>query len=224
MNISRNHLLIWMFLAGLLLAGACAERRTDPKDKGAAQNGDAAQESVEDKGRVLLVIAPKKFRDEELKIPRKRLEKSGYSVEVASTNKTSCIGVMGMAVKPDLRLEEVDTKKYKGVVFVGGPGIQSLYDNADVLRIAREMDENEKVVSAICMAPVILGEAGLLKGKSVTVFKGKEEDCQRLGARITGENVTRDGRIVTGNGPHASREFVDTVIQTLEELDKKKKD
>jgi protease I len=224
MNSYRNLSLIWILLAALFLATACAERRGDPRDKGDAQTEGAEQVSENQKGCVLMVIAPRKFRDDEYRVPRKRLEKNGYTVEVASTNKTNCYGMLGMSVKPDLRLEEVDTNKYKSVIFVGGLGVQSLYGNEHAIRIAREMNEQEKIVSAICMAPVILGEAGLLKGKSITVFKDKEEDVQKLGARLTGQDVTTDGRIVTGIGPHASGKFANAVIQAIEELDKKNKE
>jgi protease I len=66
------------------------------------------------------------------------------------------------------------------------------------------------VLGAICIAPTILAKAGVLKGKQATVWDAKGEQIAILkaaGARYTGNEVTVDALLVTGNGPNAAEEF-----------------
>ncbi|MEM2674312.1 MAG: DJ-1/PfpI family protein, partial [Candidatus Hadarchaeales archaeon] len=74
--------------------------------------------------RVLMVIAPENFRDEELFDTRSELEKAGIEVRVASTSKGTAVGMLGGRVRPDLRLEETNARDWDAIVFVGGVGCQ----------------------------------------------------------------------------------------------------
>ena len=73
--------------------------------------------------------------------------------------------------------------------------------------MARSFAEAGKVVAAICIAPVILARAGLLKGKRATVFPDGIPELEKAGAVYTAQSVERDGRIITGNGPEAAEAF-----------------
>ena len=69
--------------------------------------------------RVLMVIAPENFRDEEYLHTREELERAKASITVASTKTTTARGMLGATVTPDLKLEQVDVDDYDAVIFVG---------------------------------------------------------------------------------------------------------
>ncbi len=108
------------------------------------------------KGQVLMVIASRDFRDEEYARPREILESAGYTVIVASRSRETARGMLGMRVQPDLLLSEACAADYDAVVFVGGSGAQTYWDDPEAHRLAREAASGGKVVAAICIAPVIL--------------------------------------------------------------------
>jgi len=79
--------------------------------------------------------------------------------------------------------------------------------------------EKGKVTAAVCIAPMILAKAGILKGKKATVWDGDLEQSayfKKNGIDYTGSEVTVDGKIVTGNGPNAAKAFGEAVAKLLE--------
>lgn len=165
--------------------------------------------------RVLMVIAPENFRDEEYREPREVLEALGWKVEVASTSLREARGMLGMTAKPDLLLEQAEDQDYDAVVFVGGSGSSCYWDDPRAHALARRMHEAGKVVGAICIAPVTLANAGLLRGKRATCWPEVQERLRQQEALYTGNPVEVDGRIVTGSGPHAARAFGETLARIL---------
>lgn len=165
--------------------------------------------------KVLMVIAPENFRDEELLHTREELERAGARVTVASTA-SPARGMLGARVTPDLKLEEVRVEDYDAVVFVGGVGASSYFNHERALSLARGAQARGKLTCAICIAPVILANAGVLEGKRATVFDGEfVRMLESKGARYTGKSVEVDGRVVTANGPMAAREFGKTIAREL---------
>jgi protease I len=164
---------------------------------------------------VLMIIAPERFRDEELFIPQEELEKDGHTTVIASTIKGMCSGSRGGFATATLALYEVKTKDYDAVVFVGGGGSKVYFNHPEALRIAKEMFEKGRVVSAICLAPVILANAGVLDGKNATVAGTEAGTIARLGATYRGPGVTVDGNIITANAPKSSRLFGQKISERL---------
>lgn len=164
---------------------------------------------------VLMIIAPVNFRDEELFDTREEIEKAGLTTVIASAHKGECQGAGGKTAIAEISLEEVNPVDYEAVVFVGGFGTQVYFKNQTVLEIAKSFAKEGKLTSAICIAPVILGKAGLLANKKATVYETEAETLQALGADYTGSSVTKDGIFITGNGPSSSREFGQKIADTL---------
>lgn len=158
--------------------------------------------------KALLIIAPENFRDEELLHTREELERAGVTTTVVSSKKGEAHGMLGAKVIPDLTLDQVRVDDYDGVVFVGGSGSAVYFKDKKTLSIASEAFQKEKVVGAICIAPVILANAGVLKGRQATVFPGDYVRKIVGGGAIYQEKpVVVDGRVITANGPGAAREF-----------------
>jgi protease I len=165
--------------------------------------------------RVLMVIAQNKFRDEEYKEPRDVIEKAGIKVEVASETTQTATGKSGMKVKPDLALKEVDVKKMDAVIFVGGPGSYDYFDHPIAQEIAKNTIKEGKILAAICAAPSILANAGLLKDKRVTCFPGEGQNLKNKGANYTGSGLEIDGKIITADGPAHAKQFGEAIVKAL---------
>lgn len=165
--------------------------------------------------KVLMIIAPERFRDEELFVTKEELEKDGHEIVIASTVKGICPGSRGGFATATLTLNEVQTGDYDAVIFVGGGGSKVYFANDEVLRIAKEMYKKKTVVAAICLAPVILANAGILIGKNATVAGTEAKTIENKGAKYMGPGVTVDGNIVTGNAPKSSKLFGQKINELL---------
>jgi protease I len=164
--------------------------------------------------RVLMVIAPHDFRDEEYFETRKVLEDAGVEITVVNSTGQPSKSMFGKIVKPDKNFYDVGSDEFDAIVFVGGSGASVYFNNRQAQNLAREFNESGKIVAAICIAPVILAHAGLLSGKKATVFPSGRNDINAVGT-YTGNRVERDGNIITGNGPEAAVEFGKTIAEAL---------
>lgn len=165
--------------------------------------------------KVLMVVAPRDFRDEEYLEPRQVLEKGGIAVKVASLNLGEAKGTGGTIAPIDLTIDRVSAEDFDAVLFVGGPGMVNLVSNQRLTKLAKSFSEAGKLTTAICVAPAILAKAGVLTGKKSTAWSGVKSDLTGGGAVYTGESVTVDGQIITANGPAAAKEFGEKVLEAL---------
>lgn len=168
---------------------------------------------------LLFVIAPERFRDEELDIPKRIFEEAGIGVDIASTAPGKCRGMLGVSAEASLALDDVDPGDYAGIVIVGGTGSQDhLWGSGRLQALARAFFEQGRVVAAICLAPVVLARAGILAGRQATVYPSPEavQEMERAGANLVNISVVADMQVVTANGPGASSRFADMILTKLE--------
>lgn len=164
---------------------------------------------------VALIIAERTFRDEEYQVPKEILEKAGFKVLTASTTLEKAVGKLGMTVKPDILVKDLINRELAALIFVGGGGSSQYFNDATAHELARHFYNQGKVVGAICIAPVILANAGLLKGKKATVFPDGRPDLEAKGAIYTGNQVEVDGNLITGCGPEAAQAFGEKLVELL---------
>jgi len=164
--------------------------------------------------KILMVIAPNNFRDEEYFTPREVLENANASVFVTSLEEEA-VSVAGKTVTVDFTLDKASVDDYDAIVFVGGPGAAVYFDNEKAISLAKDFYEAGKVVAAICIAPSVLANAGILEGKKATAWPSEQGNLEAHGATYTGEQVTVDGRIVTGKNPTAAQEFGNKIAEIL---------
>ena len=162
-----------------------------------------------------MIIAPKDFRDEELFDTKASLEEEGIDVIIASKTRHEATGVLGRTVKPDLSLNDVVVDSYDAVIFVGGSGSSVYFNDEKAQEIAKQASEKRKIVAAICIAPSILANAGILKGKQATAYASEASNLRTKGADYTGSPVTLCNKVITANGPTAAREFGKTIAEEL---------
>jgi protease I len=168
--------------------------------------------------RFVMLVAPRAFRDEELKIPYELLTKIGHKITVASRDTVIAIGVLGLAVKPQITVKDIDTLKYDGLILVGGTGAAIYWDDSVVHQFARYFARTpNKIVAAICLAPVTLARAGVLAGKKATVYEDKSTiaDLTKGGAQYEKTDVVISGNIITASGPQAAEKFAKAIALSV---------
>lgn len=163
----------------------------------------------------VLVVAPKNFRDEELFETRDALERAGVAVKVASSASGNVKGLLGGAAKPDLALADASANDFDAVVFIGGSGSSVYFSDKAALGLAKSAFASGRVVGAICIAPSILANAGILKGKRATAYQSEKTNLEAKGAEWSGEAVVTDGRVITANGPAAAKRFGEAIAAAL---------
>lgn len=167
------------------------------------------------KGRILMIIAHRNFRDEEYFIPKKIFEKSGYKVITASSSLRTAKGMLGGKVRPDILLKNVKIKDFEAIIFVGGSGSTEYWDSKIAHKLAREAVKHKKILAAICLAPGTLAKSGVLKNKKATIFVSGKNVLEKNGAIYINKNVVIDKNIITANGPAASEEFAKKILNLL---------
>lgn len=168
--------------------------------------------------KVLIAVSPEKFRDEELAEPVAVLTKAGIAFDIASTRRGTCTGMLGAKAVATLSFEEIDPKPYDGLVIIGGAGTPAhLWDDELLTILVKNFRASRKVVAAICLAPVVLARAGILKGIKATYSENPTSfrEMKGGGAILVNQPVVVDSRIVTGSGPSASKAFAEAVVKTL---------
>ncbi len=165
--------------------------------------------------RIVMIIAHSMFRDEELFHTKAQLEKDGHEVTVASSRKGICEGSRGGQATAEITLEEINIAQTDALVFVGGPGTPEYFENDLAHKLAGDFLTGGKILAAICISPVVLAKAGLLREKRATVFSSGAQVLEENGAIYTAEEVTADGNIVTGNGPASAVKFAQKISELL---------
>jgi len=165
--------------------------------------------------KAVMVIAQENFRDEELFEPKEVLEKSGIEVKIASSGLKLAKGVLGGTAEPELLLKDISARDFDAVIFVGGAGASEYWDDPVAHRLINDAYNSDKIVGAICIAPVTFAKAGILKGKKATVWKSESGQLKAAGAIYTGVNCQKDGKIITAAGPFAAKEFGEELVRAI---------
>jgi protease I len=165
--------------------------------------------------KAVMIIAERNFRDEELLEPRRILEEKGIEVTVASTSLNVAKGMLGAKVKPDILVKEIKVDDYDAIIFVGGQGASQYWNDSLAHNIVKEAVEKDKILCAICIAPVTLANAGVLAGKKATVWSSERGKLEAKGVIYTGKPVQVEGKIITAEGPQAAKEFGRAIVKAL---------
>ncbi len=172
--------------------------------------------------KILMVIARKDFRDEEYFIPRELFQRAGIETVTASSKTGTLIGALGGEAEATLALEAACAEDFDALMFVGGSGSVEYFQSEKAHQLAQAFNQADKLVAAICIAPVILANAGLLQGKTGTVWRSALDKTgpQALaagGCSLSENHVERAGSIITADGREAAEEFARAIIAQLDE-------
>ena len=143
------------------------------------------------------------------------LRRAESDVETVSITENLWVtGAHGIGVKADQLINDIDYDSGKMIVLPGGlPGTTNLAENSKLIDQIKSYNNQNKWVGAICAAPMILGEKGLLEGKTAVIYPGMESHLK--GAKVGRKNVEVDGNIVTSKGPGTAMEFAFKLVELL---------
>ena len=120
----------------------------------------------------------------------------------------------GIEMKTDRVFSETDFSDADMLVLPGGmPGTLNLRNHEKLCGLLKEFAAKDKKIAAICAAPMILGELGLLKGKKATCYPGFEDKLTE--AELCTDRVVRDGNITTSRGLGTAIPFALELISQL---------
>ncbi len=170
----------------------------------------------------ILVLATNGFEQSELEVPLEQLKAKGATVHVATPDGEAIMGWddknWGREVKADLPLSEARTEDYDALVLPGGQiNPDLLRVNEAAVSLVRDFCNSGKIVAAICHAPWLLVEAGVLEGRNATSYKSIATDVRNAGATWHDKEVVVDNGIVTSRSPKDLDAFVGKIVEEISE-------
>ncbi len=160
-----------------------------------------------------LIILHKGFEELEAIAPIDILRRGEVEVIVASREESLQVrGRNDIVVKADVGLDTALRKNYDCIVLPGGPGTPKLREDPRVLQAVKRHAAEGRLVSAICAAPTVLKDAGLLEGKRYTAHFSVEKELPAIQAA---QAVVRDGQIITSRGAGTATEFGLALLEAL---------
>ena len=165
-------------------------------------------------GKALMVFADG-FETVEALITVDILRRGGVEVTMASIyDSQEVTSSQEVTIKTDSLLKNENIMEYDIIILPGGqPGTTNLGQSNDVKLAVMAMNGVKKWVAAICAAPTVFGQYGILNGKKACCYPGLEESL--TGAEVTYDNVTIDGNIITSRGLGTSLDFALAILEQL---------
>lgn len=145
------------------------------------------------------------------------LRRAGVEVVTAGLDEQTVTASRGVRLVPDTTLDEVQNDTFELIVLPGGlPGADHLNEDSRIQNLIQQQVQANRKVAAICAAPKVLANAGLLENRRVTAYPGTLEGLELAHTELTGERVTIDGNITTSRGPGTAMDFALDLIEQLQ--------
>jgi len=173
-------------------------------------------------GKKIAILATHGFEQSELEIPLAKLKAAGAQVDVVSLAPGEIKGWdkkdWGQPVKVDKTLDQVSAADYDALVLPGGQ------INPDLLRVEpkalafiKDIYNQKKVLAAVCHAPWLLIETGIIKGKKATSYKSIKTDVMNAGGKWEDSEVVNDLGLITSRNPGDLDAFIAKIIEEVRE-------
>lgn len=141
------------------------------------------------------------------------LRRANIEVITASLDQLTVIGAHAIAIIADTTFDQVEPSKFDAIVLAGGAGTFRLREDPRIAAILKAQVKLNKLVAAICAAPTVLSDAGLLKGKRATSFPAVQEQLE-VGEYLT-DAVVVDGNVITSRGAGTAMVFALKLVEVL---------
>ena len=162
--------------------------------------------------RVLCLLAPG-FEEIETVAPIDLLRRAGAEVVVAALGRERLVtGRSGVGVQADATLADLDAQAFDLLLIPGGPGVKALRDDKRPAELAKAYVQARKSVGAICAAPTVLADAGLLVGRRFTAHFSVHDELPQAQAE---ERVVEDGGLITSRGAGTAVDFGLALVRRL---------
>lgn len=154
------------------------------------------------------------FEEVEAICPVDILRRGGIEVKTVGVGGKTVTGAHGIRVVADITADEAVFENTEAVILPGGmPGTLNLKKDSVVNSFIDYAVKNELILAAICAAPSILGQKGILKGKRAVCYSGFEKEL--VGAEVLDIPAVREGNIITACGAGAAAEFGFLLLEAL---------
>jgi protease I len=170
------------------------------------------------KDKQVAILVADMFERVELVEPREALERAGATTELVSLEEGEVQGFehydRAETVRVDRTVEEASAHDYDALLLPGGVGNpDALRQDENAVRFVRGFFDQGKPVAAICHAPWILIEAGVVRGRTLTSFPSLQTDLRNAGATWVDEEVVVDGNLVTSRRPDDLAAFTRELVE-----------
>jgi protease I len=171
-------------------------------------------------GKKIAILATNGFEQSELEVPRDRLKQAGATVHVVSPEKGEIRGWdkkdWGRPASVDRALDDVKVDDYDALVLPGGQiNPDLLRVNANAIELIRAFFDKKKIVAAICHAPWLLIEAGVIKGRKVTSYHSIKTDVINAGGKWENAAVVTDQGLITSRNPGDLEDFSKKIMEEI---------
>jgi 4-methyl-5(b-hydroxyethyl)-thiazole monophosphate biosynthesis len=139
------------------------------------------------------------------------MRRGGIEVVMASLHGGVVTGRGGVRIEPDADFAQVMPEAFDALYLPGGPGVMEMQRDGRAAVLAGEFHAAGKTVAAMCAAPLILKDAGLLENRRFTAHFSVHEDLPG----VTDERVVEDGQILTSRGPGTAVDFGLAMVRRL---------
>jgi protease I len=168
-------------------------------------------------GKKIAFLATEMFEQVELTEPWKAVEDAGGTPELVSLEPGEISGFdhydRAGSFKVDHAVEEVTADDYDGLMLPGGVGNpDQLRADENAVAFVREFFDARKPVAAICHAPWVLIEAGVVRGRTLTSWPSIATDIRNAGGERVDQEVVEDGNLVTSRSPEDLPAFCRAII------------
>jgi len=142
------------------------------------------------------------------------LRRAGIEVVVAGLKPGIVTASRGVQMLPDVTLDVALQNDYDMVVLPGGmPGAANLKNDIRIIELLKKMAAAGQYTAAICAAPMVLAEAGLLEGRQATSYPGFLDALP--GVTLSSAAVVQDGKVLTSRGPGTAMDFALALVEVL---------
>ncbi len=144
------------------------------------------------------------------------LRRAGIEVVSAGLAQGPVRASRGTVLVPDTVLDAVAEDAFDMLVLPGGlPGAERLDGDPRIRRLLQRMRDGGGYTAAICAAPRVLANAGLLEGKRATAYPGILDPARYPRLDLLDLPVVTDGKVITSRGPGTAMDFALQLIETL---------
>jgi protease I len=173
-------------------------------------------------GKKIAILTENGFEEVELTGPKKALEDAGATVNIISAQKQKVKAWnsdhWSIELPVDVDLADADENDYDALMVPGGVmNPDKMRINPDYVEFAKKFMESGKPVAAICHAPQLLIETGLLQGRKLTSYPSLKTDLKNAGATWFDKEVVTDHGLVTSRSPKDIPAFNKKMIEEIQE-------
>ncbi len=164
---------------------------------------------------ILLILSAKDFNEEEYLTVRNVLYKHGCLIFIASDASGLCTGSSGLKVKADVSFYNANPANFEALIIIGGSGIRNYASNESLRKIVGKFYNSGKILAAICAAPLILANAGILKRAEATCYFEYKSEMEKSGCIYSAKEIVKSGSIITAQNPANAKDFAEFIAAFL---------